>query len=185
MAGIRTSAVWVIGTATLATPIGQTSLGNYIFTGLQTQNWVFVMFGCVAAAAAGAGRRSVACADAGRRHPRAAVHGRRPVALRPCCVDARRACPGLGAAASRLCHRRKDLHRAIHPRRADRAAPAGGGADRRAPAGTGLQRPVRCACRRTRSISRWIIPGPSGPTACSAATRHPATQVLVGTRRAG
>ena len=51
MAGIRTSAVWVIGTATLATPIGQTSLGNYIFTGLQTQNWVFVAFGCVAAAA--------------------------------------------------------------------------------------------------------------------------------------
>lgn len=50
MAGIRTSAVWVIGTATLATPIGQQSLGNYIFTGLQTQNWVFVVFGCVAAA---------------------------------------------------------------------------------------------------------------------------------------
>src|SRR5439155_4886176 len=50
MAGIRTSAVWVIGTATLATPIGQTSLGNYIFTGLQTQNWIFVIFGCVAAA---------------------------------------------------------------------------------------------------------------------------------------
>jgi osmoprotectant transport system permease protein len=51
MAGIRTSAVWVIGTATLATPIGQTSLGNYIFSGLQTQNWVFVLFGCAAAAA--------------------------------------------------------------------------------------------------------------------------------------
>jgi osmoprotectant transport system permease protein len=50
MAGIRTAAVWVIGTATLATPIGQESLGNYIFTGLQTQNWVFVAFGCVAAA---------------------------------------------------------------------------------------------------------------------------------------
>ena len=50
MAGVRTSAVWVIGTATLSTPIGQTSLGNYIFTGLQTQNWVFVVFGCVAAA---------------------------------------------------------------------------------------------------------------------------------------
>jgi ABC-type proline/glycine betaine transport system permease subunit len=30
MAGIRTAAVWVIGTATLSTPIGQTSLGNYI-----------------------------------------------------------------------------------------------------------------------------------------------------------
>jgi osmoprotectant transport system permease protein len=51
MAGVRTAAVWVIGTATLATPIGQTSLGNYIFTGLQTQNWVFVVFGCIAAAA--------------------------------------------------------------------------------------------------------------------------------------
>jgi osmoprotectant transport system permease protein len=51
MAGSRTAAVWVIGTATLSTPIGQTSLGNYIFAGLQTQNWVFVLFGCIAAAA--------------------------------------------------------------------------------------------------------------------------------------
>jgi osmoprotectant transport system permease protein len=50
MAGVRTAAVWVIGTATLSTPIGQTSLGNYIFTGLQTQNWIFVLFGCAAAA---------------------------------------------------------------------------------------------------------------------------------------
>ena len=50
MAGIRTAAVWVIGTATLSTPIGQTSLGNYIFAGLQTQNWVLVLFGCGAAA---------------------------------------------------------------------------------------------------------------------------------------
>jgi len=50
IAGIRTAAVWVIGTATLSTPVGQTSLGNYIFTGLQTENWVFVLFGCVAAA---------------------------------------------------------------------------------------------------------------------------------------
>jgi osmoprotectant transport system permease protein len=51
MAGVRTAAIWVIGAATLSTPIGQTSLGNYIFTGLQTQNWVFVLFGCAAAAA--------------------------------------------------------------------------------------------------------------------------------------
>jgi osmoprotectant transport system permease protein len=50
MAGIRTASVLVIGTATLSTPVGQTSLGNYIFTGLQTQNWVFVLFGCAAAA---------------------------------------------------------------------------------------------------------------------------------------
>src|SRR6185295_12067880 len=50
MAGVRTAAVWVIGAATLSTPVGQTSLGNYIFTGLQTQNWIFVLFGCVVAA---------------------------------------------------------------------------------------------------------------------------------------
>ena len=51
MAGVRTAAVWVIGAATLSTPVGQTSLGNYIFSGLQVQNWVSVLFGCVAAAA--------------------------------------------------------------------------------------------------------------------------------------
>jgi len=50
MAGVRTAAVWVIGAATLSTPVGQTSLGNYIFAGLQVQNWVSVLFGCVAAA---------------------------------------------------------------------------------------------------------------------------------------
>lgn len=49
MAGIRTATVWVIGTATLATAIGQTSLGNFIFSGLQTENWVFVLVGCAAA----------------------------------------------------------------------------------------------------------------------------------------
>lgn len=50
MAGLRTASVWVIGTATLSTPVGQTSLGNYIFTGLQTESWVLVLFGCAAAA---------------------------------------------------------------------------------------------------------------------------------------
>ena len=50
MAGVRTAAVWTIGAATLSTPVGQTSLGNYIFSGLQTENWVFVLFGCGAAA---------------------------------------------------------------------------------------------------------------------------------------
>jgi osmoprotectant transport system permease protein len=49
MAGVRTAAVWVIGTATLATPVGQTSLGNYIFSGLQVENWMWVLFGCGAA----------------------------------------------------------------------------------------------------------------------------------------
>jgi len=51
MAGIRTASVWVIGAATLATPVGAASLGNYIFSGLQTRNWTLVIFGCVASAA--------------------------------------------------------------------------------------------------------------------------------------
>lgn len=50
MAGVRTAAVWTIGATTLSTPVGQTSLGNYIFAGLQTENWVFVLFGCAASA---------------------------------------------------------------------------------------------------------------------------------------
>jgi osmoprotectant transport system permease protein len=51
MAGVRTAAVWVIGAATLSTPVGQTSLGNYIFAGLQIEDWTLVLFGCVVAAA--------------------------------------------------------------------------------------------------------------------------------------
>ncbi|MDG6079197.1 ABC transporter permease subunit [Erythrobacter litoralis] len=50
MAGIRTAAVWTIGAATLATTIGQKSLGDPIFAGLQTQNWALVLSGCVASA---------------------------------------------------------------------------------------------------------------------------------------
>jgi osmoprotectant transport system permease protein len=50
MAGVRTAAVWTIGAATLATPVGQTTLGNYIFSGLQTENWVDVLVGCAASA---------------------------------------------------------------------------------------------------------------------------------------
>lgn len=51
VAGIRTATVWVVGTATLSTPVGAPSLGNYIFAGLQTRNWISVLFGCVFAAA--------------------------------------------------------------------------------------------------------------------------------------
>ena len=50
LAGIRTAAVWTIGAATLATTVGQSSLGNLIFSGLQTENWVRVLVGCAAAA---------------------------------------------------------------------------------------------------------------------------------------
>ena len=50
MAGIRTASVWTIGAATLATTIGQPSLGDPIFAGLQTQNWALVVAGCLASA---------------------------------------------------------------------------------------------------------------------------------------
>ena len=50
VAGIRTATVWVVGIATLSTPVGATSLGNYIFSGLQTRNYAAILVGCVAAA---------------------------------------------------------------------------------------------------------------------------------------
>ena len=50
VAGVRTAAVWVVGLATLSTPVGAPSLGNYIFSGLQTRNLAAVLVGCVAAA---------------------------------------------------------------------------------------------------------------------------------------
>ncbi|QOY90903.1 glycine betaine ABC transporter substrate-binding protein [Paludibaculum fermentans] len=50
IAGIRTATVWTVGTATLSTPVGAPSLGNYIFSGLQTRNYAAVLVGCVAAA---------------------------------------------------------------------------------------------------------------------------------------
>lgn len=51
LAGIRTAAIWTIGAATLATTVGQPSLGNLIFSGLQTENWLRVLVGCAASAA--------------------------------------------------------------------------------------------------------------------------------------
>lgn len=50
MAGIRTAATWTIGAATLSTTVGQPSLGDLIFAGLQTQNWALVLAGCIGAA---------------------------------------------------------------------------------------------------------------------------------------
>ena len=50
IAGLRTATVWTVGIATLSTPVGATSLGNYIFSGLQTRNHAAVLVGCVAAA---------------------------------------------------------------------------------------------------------------------------------------
>ena len=50
VAGLRTATVWTVGVATLSTPVGATSLGNYIFSGLQTRNYTSVLVGCAAAA---------------------------------------------------------------------------------------------------------------------------------------
>jgi osmoprotectant transport system permease protein len=50
VAGVRTATVWIVGIATLSTPVGAPSLGNYIFSGLQTRNYAAVLVGCVAAA---------------------------------------------------------------------------------------------------------------------------------------
>ncbi len=50
IAGIRTATVLVVGTATLATPVGETTLGNYIFAGLNTRDHLATVFGCVCAA---------------------------------------------------------------------------------------------------------------------------------------
>ena len=50
VAGIRTATVWVVGMATIATLVGAPSLGNFIFTGLQTRNHASTLVGCVAAA---------------------------------------------------------------------------------------------------------------------------------------
>jgi len=51
VAGIRTASVWTVGAATLATPVGADSLGNFIFGGLQTRNYHAVLVGCFGAAA--------------------------------------------------------------------------------------------------------------------------------------
>jgi osmoprotectant transport system permease protein len=50
-AGLRTATVWTVGAATLATPVGQPCLGNYIFAGLQTRNFTMLLVGVAAAAA--------------------------------------------------------------------------------------------------------------------------------------
>jgi osmoprotectant transport system permease protein len=51
IAGIRTATVWTVGMATLSTPVGAPSLGNLIFSGLQTRRYASVVLGSAAAAA--------------------------------------------------------------------------------------------------------------------------------------
>jgi len=51
VAGVRTATVWTVGMATLSTPVGAASLGNFIFAGLQTRNTTLILAGCAASAA--------------------------------------------------------------------------------------------------------------------------------------
>jgi osmoprotectant transport system permease protein len=51
LAGVRTASVWVVGAATIAQPVGATSLGNYVFAGLQTRNALALGMGCALSAA--------------------------------------------------------------------------------------------------------------------------------------
>lgn len=50
LSGIRTATVLVVGTATLVTTVGGASLGNYIFSGLESFNDAWTVFGCIVAA---------------------------------------------------------------------------------------------------------------------------------------
>ena len=147
MAGVRTAAVWVIGAATLSTPVGQTSLGNFIFAGLQIQNWVSVLFGCVSAAALamlvdsllglienGIARRSrwrVAAGGAGTavRRGHRGSHARR-------------------RGARDLRDRHQELFRAVHSGGAPGAQGHGGRGNRQPPLGARLGDRVRGAGQR-------------------------------------
>jgi osmoprotectant transport system permease protein len=51
VAGMRTATTWVVSMTVLSTPVGAPSLGNYIFTGLQTRNPAAILVGCGSAAA--------------------------------------------------------------------------------------------------------------------------------------
>ena len=124
MAGVRTAAVWTIGAATLATPVGQTSLGNYIFSGLQTENWVYVLFGCAASAVlALATDQLLGLIESGLARREA---WRLWVGAIGLVVGALAALSPLRGHVQprRLPGRREELLRAVHPRRSDgRPAP--------------------------------------------------------------
>ncbi len=118
LAGIRTAAVWTIGTATLATTIGQPSLGDLIFSGLQTEDWQRVLVGCVAAAVlallvgrvAGARGKRAGATLAGEMEYRArAAGGVATLATLPLLR-------GRNGESSFDRHRRREFFRAIYPR---------------------------------------------------------------------
>ena len=106
--------------ATLSTPVGATSLGNYIFSGLQTRNDAAVLVGCAAAALLALVLDGlIRLLEAGSRAP-APARGCRPRWASSRCGRARRAASPRRAAArgaTRGRDRRQDVHRAVRPGR--------------------------------------------------------------------
>ena len=170
IAGVRTSTVWTVGIATLSTPVGATSLGNYIFSGLQTRNFDAVLVGCVAAARCSrcaldglvrALETGVARAAARRSSsPRSRALG---AALRVYTGGAF-ARGGSAARPDADRDRREDLHRAVHPERDPRGRVA---RRTRHPADTVCRRSARRSrstrSRRRRSTSTSTTRARSGP----------------------
>jgi osmoprotectant transport system permease protein len=144
MAGHPHAAVWVIGTARCRRRSGQTSLGNYIFTGLQTQNWVFVLFGCVAAALlALAVDQLLSLMETG-----VARRSRQHIAIGAiglACLLAGSFLPSLARPNADYIVGAKPFFRTICPRRADPTAAVRQRAVGRPPGWARLRRDLRCA----------------------------------------
>ncbi len=177
MAGIRTAAVWVIGTATLSTPIGQTSLGNYIFAGLQTQNWVFVLFGCLAAAVlALAVDQLLALIENGLRHRsrvRAGLGGVGIAALVAATLVPTMTRSQANYVVGAKTFTEQYVLSALIAQRLQAAGLSASAARR-----PRLQRDLRRARRPTTSTSMSIIPARCGPTSFTAPTSRPREEVL-------
>ena len=147
LAGLRTSTVWTVGMATLSTPVGAPSLGNYIFAGLQTRNLTAVLVGCVAAARARPAARRVGARTWRGRARAQAVFAR---------CDPRRVRPALRA--------RDDRVRGVrHPHRSRLASSS---ARRRSPSSTSSARFWRRRSRAPRAVRwtwrrRWVRPSRS------------------------
>ena len=143
--------------ATLSTTVGQTSLGNFIFSGLQTENWISVLVGCAAVVVlALIVDQALGLIESGR--GRAATSRRMAIGLAVLVVGtAAAALPRARIARRRLRDRGEEFLRAVHPRRADGRA-AGGGRRSASRASRGSAPPSSSArSRAATSTPMWTI----------------------------
>ena len=169
MAGIRTAAVWVIGTATLVDADRPDQPRQLHLCRAADPELGVRAVRLPRRRGAGARGRSIAGADRNRHsQPQPRARGARRRRHR----GAGRGHAGAlaGALAIELYRRRQDLRRTICAVGADRAAAAGGGTDGEHARGPRLQRDLRCAGVRTISTSMSIIPARCGPTSFTTAT---------------